>query len=121
MSDRLNIGREGENIAEEFLVSKKYSILKRNYRYKRAEIDIIALDTSSNLRIIEVKTRTGQANPEDAVDEKKLKLLFEASSQYKLDNNYECETFFDIIAINLINNKTIIKYFEDVYYEMDFI
>ena len=52
-----DIGKQGEQLATEYLVSQQYKILEKNFRYKKAEIDIIALKNNT-LAIIEVKTRT---------------------------------------------------------------
>ena len=37
------IGDFGENIASRYLVEKGYDIIKRNYRVKAGEVDIIAI------------------------------------------------------------------------------
>ncbi|EQA54344.1 YraN family protein [Leptospira kmetyi] len=39
---RKSKGDEGESIASDFLISLGHTILKRNYRFGRAEIDIIS-------------------------------------------------------------------------------
>jgi len=49
-------GSQGESIASKFLTDLGFKILERNYRYKRAEIDIIARN-SELMIFIEVKTR----------------------------------------------------------------
>ena len=47
----------GETKAAAFLISKGYSILYRNWRYKHLELDIIAAKDGL-LHIVEVKTRS---------------------------------------------------------------
>ena len=47
-------GREGENIAVDFLLERKYKIVERNFALKTGEIDIIA-ELDSTLHFIEVK------------------------------------------------------------------
>ena len=37
------LGQEGERLAADYLVTKGYRIVERNYRYHRNEIDIVAL------------------------------------------------------------------------------
>ena len=54
MLDPHQLGQEGERLAAEYLAKKGYHILKRNYRYHRHEIDIVAMHQTT-LCFIEVK------------------------------------------------------------------
>ena len=56
MKSKKEIGNLGEQQAVEFLIQNNFAILQQNYRYKRAEIDIIA-QKDNCLHFIEVKTR----------------------------------------------------------------
>nr|HRC92968.1 YraN family protein [Bacteroidia bacterium] len=40
--DHYELGREGENMAVEYLVANGYQIVERNWRFGKLEIDIIA-------------------------------------------------------------------------------
>ena len=42
MAEHNEIGDNAEQLAAEYLLAKKYTILNRNYRHSRFEIDIIA-------------------------------------------------------------------------------
>ena len=69
----LESGEWGEDVACDFLKSKGYKILKRNYVPKKQyEIDIVAL-LDDVLVFVEVKTRksVGYGRPASAVDRKK--------------------------------------------------
>ena len=55
MIDRIETGREGENRVAKNLASLGWKILKRNWRTRRGEIDIIALEADT-IVFIEVKT-----------------------------------------------------------------
>ncbi len=76
-----------------------YKILARNYRYLKAEIDIIALKENI-LVVVEVKARSASifGNPEDAVSSKKIKLLVLAADHFiqTIELNYEVR--FDVIT-----------------------
>ena len=50
------LGKRGEQLAVSFLEKKGYQILATNWRHRRAEIDIIAMDEDV-LVFVEVKTR----------------------------------------------------------------
>ena len=41
MTDKTQIGRRGENLAADYLVKQGFEIVARNYRYGKAEIDLI--------------------------------------------------------------------------------
>jgi putative endonuclease len=52
------LGREGEQLAANFLAEAGMTVLERNWRCKEGEIDIVAL-AGRALVICEVKTRSG--------------------------------------------------------------
>ena len=83
MAAHNELGHIGEQLAIEYLLKKEYKILERNYRYKKAEVDILA-QKEDELIVIEVKTRTSNyfGNPEEFVNYKKIKLLTEAVDNY---------------------------------------
>lgn len=54
--NRQELGRLGENMAVEVLRHKGYQILRRNYRCKAGEVDIIA-QRRGEVCFVEVKTR----------------------------------------------------------------
>jgi putative endonuclease len=105
MAQHNELGKEGEKIAIDYLLKKGYSILETNYRFLKAEIDIIAKNKDEIIGI-EVKTRTSNyfGNPQDFINAKKVKLLVLALDNYINENDIACEARFDIIAI--IKNKS---------------
>ena len=82
------------------LESENYKILARNWRYSRAEIDIIAKQEDI-LVFIEVKTRTSEyyGKPEDAVSSYKEGLILDAAQRYMEQIGHDWEIRFDIISI----------------------
>jgi len=57
MADHNDLGKLAEDLAVQFLQENGYKILVRNFRYQKAEIDIIA--EKDNLIIVtEVKARS---------------------------------------------------------------
>lgn len=101
------LGKQGEQLAVDFLKKRGFSILEQNWTCFAGEADIIALDDEA-IHFIEVKTRIGDGNgfPAEAVDAKKRR-RYEAISELYLNNYYGCETgvTFDIIAINVLKNE----------------
>jgi len=110
------LGEKGEELAVEFLQKKGYKILERNWRFKKAEVDIIS-QKNDVLAVIEVKTRSSNyfGNPQDFVNPKKIQLLVEAINEYVTSKDLDIEVRFDIIAI-LKNKKTFdIEHLEDAF------
>ncbi len=118
MSIQHDIGKKGEEIAKDFLIQKGYKILEQNWRYSRAEVDIIA-SYQEALIFVEVKTRSYDyyGQPEEFVTAKKQKLISTAASAYMQANNHQWEIRFDIISI-LMGGKSSVKiqHFEDAFF-----
>lgn len=117
MATHTELGNKGEQLAVSHLEKNGYTILERNYRFQKAEIDIIA-QQGNIVAIVEVKTRTSAhfGNPEDFVSPKKVKLLVKAADEYITSNDLDVEVRFDIIAILHENNNITIKHLEDAFY-----
>jgi putative endonuclease len=71
------LGREGEDVAAEYLKRKGFTILDRNWRCTDGELDIVAVDPRHVFVAVEVKTRSGTrfGTPLEAVGRKKLRKL----------------------------------------------
>jgi len=110
------LGREGEDFAATYLKAKGYVILKRNYRYKSKEIDIIAKKDEICV-FVEVKTRSGYIHeePERAVGIKKQRFLIEAANYFLIRNDIELESRFDVITIKKTNTRTALNHIENAF------
>ena len=99
------------------MLENNYVILERNWRFQKAEIDIIA-KKEGQIIIVEVKTRNSNffGDPQSFVSPEKIKLLVKAANQYLVSNNIPLEVRFDILAI--IKNKSTqeITHFKDAFY-----
>jgi putative endonuclease len=118
MAKHNEVGQRGEQIATDFLTKKNYTILDRNWRYKRAEIDIVAMH-GAVLVFAEVKTRSNDLfeRPESAVDEKKRRLLARAAVAYMRKIGHEWAIRFDIIAVVLKEEHLFfVDHFEDAFF-----
>jgi putative endonuclease len=85
---RQGLGRTGERLAAEALLSKGYSILERNFRCRQGEIDLVAED-EQDIIFVEVKARRGISFglPEDALTLRKRRKLLEVASYYLLPSH----------------------------------
>ena len=117
MAQHIETGRTGESLASEWLVRHGFTIIVRNWRHHRYEVDIIAGRTSI-LHFIEVKTRRSLTfgNPEESVSRKKLDHVMQGSAGWlHLWPAYR-RVQYDVLAITLQQNTAPeIVLFEDVY------
>ena len=111
------IGKQGEELAVNWLMEKGWQILERNWRFSYAEIDIIAI-YENKLHFIEVKTRTSvkYGLPEDSVTPAKFRHVKKAASVYIRKFPQIKWIQFDIVSIILIENKKPAFYLiQDIY------
>lgn len=108
MGKHNEFGKEGEQLAVDYLIKKGYRIKYRNYRYLKSEIDIIA-QKEDILAIVEVRARSNdQIIPiAETITPKKIKLLVSGADHYVTEANLDVEVRFDIITI--LKNRKIFK------------
>jgi putative endonuclease len=113
VSEHNETGKKGEDLATEFLEDNGYHILRRNYTFRRCEIDIIAL-RGDWLLFVEVKTRSSLkfGHPEEFVDGAKAARIMHAAEEFIYSLNWHGHIRFDIISVQL-GAKTEIDHFED--------
>lgn len=107
------LGKMGEKLALEHLISRGYTLLNKNYRYRRSEIDIIMCHDQT-LVFVEVKYRASDqfGFPEAFVTDNQIKAITQGAEQYLIENDWPGNIRFDIIAIDA--NLTI-THFEDAF------
>ncbi|MDY7395930.1 YraN family protein [Aureibaculum sp. 2210JD6-5] len=117
MADHNELGKKGEELAIAYLKKNGYKIRDINYRYLKAEVDIIA-QKGDILAAVEVKTRSTRdfGLPQDFVSTKKIKLLVMAIDNYVISKDLDVNVRFDIIAIINDKNKFEIEHLEDAFY-----
>jgi len=117
MADSHDLGQKGEDLAAEHLKNNGYSILFRNWKWGKNEIDIIARKNKT-LVFVEVKTRSGdfKMHPVTAVTNEKQKTIILAADGYIKRYNIDLESRFDIITV-VNNNETFeIDHIEAAFY-----
>jgi putative endonuclease len=117
MARHNELGKKGEQLAVDFLIENNYAIIERNYRFDKAEVDIMA-KKDDVLAIVEVKTRSTAdfGNPQDFVKPKQIKNLVKAVNEYVDSNQLDLEVRFDIIAIVKQRNRYDIEHLENAFY-----
>jgi putative endonuclease len=102
--DRTEVGRRGEDAAVAFLERAGLTVIDRNWRDGRGELDIVALD-GETLVICEVKTRltTSKGTPEEAVSAAKRRRLVRLAGSYVSAQGLEaCPVRFDVVTIRVL-------------------
>ena len=117
MAAHNELGKRGEDLAVKHLIGLGHRIITRNYRYQKAEIDIISI-IGSTLVFTEVKSRNTDKHgyPEMGVSEKKKQLMRDTMEYYLIENKIKEEARFDIIAIVLKDNSADIHHIQDAFY-----
>jgi len=117
MAEHNDLGIRGEQIAVNHLEKNGYTIVEKNWRFGRAEIDIIA-QKENTLAVVEVKTRTTNwfGNPQEFVTTKKKKLLIGAANEYVIKKDLDVDVRFDIIAVIINKKGTSLEHIEDAFY-----
>ncbi len=111
------LGDRGELLAADFMSRHGYEIVERNFRYNRAEIDLIARK-GDMIVFCEVKTRKSNAygTGEEAVDSKKQNQIRKAADGYVYARGIENLEFrFDVIVVDVREKTTSIRHIEDAF------
>jgi putative endonuclease len=117
MTDKIERGAEGEELAAKLLSEKGYTILERNYRHKKSEIDLI-VRRDNWIVFVEVKTRTSGAfgHPEEFVDAKKKQMILKGADYYMYITDWSGNVRYDIVAVNLQYEIPNVVHIEDAFY-----
>lgn len=113
MIGKTDIGRIGENLAAEFFENKGFEVAARNYRHKKAEIDLI-VKKDNWLLFIEVKTRTSAAYgfPEQFLFPYQVNRIFDAAEEFIYHIDWQGHIRFDVVSI-ILSKEPVIEHFED--------
>ena len=100
MAAHNELGKWGEDLAADYLQRKGYTIIERDWKSGKRDLDIIAQD-GNVIVFVEVKTRRNRlyGEPEESVDYHKLQNLQQAISHYVKFKHIRQEIRFDIISI----------------------
>ncbi|HEX8040076.1 MAG TPA: YraN family protein [Chryseosolibacter sp.] len=100
MTDKMETGSIGENLAAEFLAGKGFRVVARNYRWKRSEIDLI-VQREDWLIFVEVKTRRSNSygEPESFVTDYQCHRIYEAAEEYIFSTDWRGHVRFDVVSV----------------------
>lgn len=117
LTTQQQLGQQGEQAAADYLLALGYTLVWRNYRYGRAEVDLIMQLGGELLIFVEVKTRstTQFGYPETFVTERKRQLFRLAAEQVQEELNWQGDIRFDVLAVLLGTRSFRIEHFEDAF------
>ena len=107
------LGDRGEDYACEYIRKLGMTVLTRNFRYGKEEVDIIAQD-GEVLVFVEVKARADWRHglPEEAVTPSKQRSIIRTALWYMKQNHLlDSRVRFDVAAI--LNNE--LKYYKNAF------
>lgn len=117
MTDKIKIGKEGEETAAHFLEQEGYAIVARNYRFGTSEIDLIA-EKGDWLVFVEVKLRTGLkfGPPEIFVNRIQRGSIRRAAGQYLHAKGWKGFVRFDVVAITRMGEREDVLHISDAFH-----
>ena len=117
MAEHNVFGASGEELAAGWLVKQGFELLERNWRFRKAEIDIICLRNKLP-HFVEVKSRSSGSFglPEMGVTQKKIMVLLQGINEWMYLHPQYKNFQLDILSITTHKDKDP-EYFliEDVY------
>tara|TARA_B110000879_G_scaffold29095_1_gene39759 strand:- start:97 stop:456 length:360 start_codon:yes stop_codon:yes gene_type:complete len=115
----IELGQLGEDLAAQYLTLKNFEILERNYKWGKAEIDLVCKDDNL-LVVVEVKTRQTDVygQPFEAVTKSKQRQIIKVTNRYIQENDVELEVRFDVVSIVKNQYQTKIDHIESAFYPL---
>ncbi|MGI9531845.1 YraN family protein [Lutimonas sp.] len=117
MAAHNELGKTGELLAANYLKQQGYIIRETNYRFQKAEVDIIA-SKGNILAAVEVKTRASSyyGQPHEFISREKIRLLTKAINHYIIEQDLDHEVRFDVIGIVKTHHDISITHLQDAFY-----
>jgi putative endonuclease len=109
-------GRQGEEVAKEYLIKKGFNFIEANFEVDIGEIDLIMSD-KDRLVFVEVKYKSDDkfGIPEEMIDKRKLAQIKRVAEIYLLKNPKMRKLFikYRIDAVCILGEK--IRYYPNLY------
>jgi putative endonuclease len=105
MRSNLTLGQYGEALAIEWLNRQHFTVLERNWRHSRYEIDIIAVQKNI-IHCIEVKTRRTNTYgwPEEYITHRKIVQMQAAAEHFLWLNEQFHQVQLDVLSVLFMKN-----------------
>ena len=116
-SDRISLGKAGEDRACRELERRGYAVLARGYRTRYGEIDIIARDGPTFV-FVEVKARTDDrygGGAEAITLHKQAKLTAVAEHYLAVHRLHDVPCRFDVVSIGFSEGKPVVEVYQNAF------
>ena len=121
--DRAATGARGEDVAAAFLEAKGFTVMDRNYRFQREEVDLVCFQPwpsgeGGEIVFVEVKARRGDGfgRPEDAVDKAKQRAIMRVAEAYLFERKLGGALVrFDVVSILFGRGEPQVEHFENAF------
>ena len=115
LAGRNELGRRAEDAALDFLESRGYRLLERNWRCGHKEIDLIMLGNGF-LHIIEVRSLTESGNiPYESINAGKQRDIISAAARYVYEKRICMETKFDVVSVIFRKDKIDVEHYPEAF------
>jgi len=120
MKSTVEKGRHAEDAAATYLESNGLTIIDRNYRFMKAEVDIVAYQ-GQEIVFVEVRSQKSDTfgRPEETVSQAKQKQVIQAAEAWLYEKRMEgARVRFDVVSIitNYDGNKSEITHFRNAFW-----
>jgi putative endonuclease len=116
-SERIALGKTGEDLACDELERRGYAIIARRYRQRSGEIDIVARD-GPTVVFVEVKAREGRdfGGAAEAVTALKRHRITKLAVDYLARQRVtECQCRFDVVTVHFESGKPVVEVFQNAF------
>lgn len=113
------LGRRGEDLAANFLEGLGYTVMERQYRFERAEVDLVCFapwpeGDGGEIVFVEVKARRGArfGEPEEAVTDAKQRSIMKAAEAYLYERKLDgAPARYDVVAIAWEEGAPVVRHY----------
>lgn len=117
MVNTQRIGQQAEALACDYLEQRGLLLVKRNYRTRRGEIDLI-MRAPDCLVFVEVRYRKRShfGSPAETVSVVKQRRIIACASAYLQKNPQQSPCRFDVVSIERSGGSTIVEWIADAFH-----
>jgi len=116
-SDRIKLGKSGEDLACRELERRGYAIVARRYRRRGGELDIVARDGVTTV-FVEVKTRNDRryGAAAEAVHGLKRRRMMHLALDYVMRHRLaDSPCRFDVVSIHVDDGRPVVEVFQNAF------